>query len=78
LQGTLGRCRSFLLQAPDNASNGRIRQRPKGENISAKEEKVQGSKCDMDVVAIIYLNLIVLLYKISLLKNFHEIFGLGL
>jgi len=34
LQGTLGRCRSFLLQVPDNAANGCIRQRPKGENIS--------------------------------------------
>jgi hypothetical protein len=27
--------RSFLLQAPDNAANGCIRQRTKGENISA-------------------------------------------
>jgi hypothetical protein len=35
LQGTQGRGRSFLLQAPDNAANGRIRQRQKGENISA-------------------------------------------
>ena len=49
-----------------------------GENISAKKEKAQGSKCNISVVAIIYLNLIVLLYKKGLLKNFHEISGLGL
>jgi hypothetical protein len=34
-QGTQGRSRSFLLQVPDNAGNGRCRQRLKGENFSA-------------------------------------------
>ena len=50
----------FLLQAPDNVANGRIRQRPKGENVSAKEEKDQGAKCNMEVVTIILPNLIAL------------------
>jgi len=53
LQGTQGAAVVFLLQAPDNAANGHIRQRPKGENISAKEEKVRGLKCYLEVVAII-------------------------
>jgi hypothetical protein len=42
----------FLLQVPDNAANRRTRQRPKGENVSAKEEKVQSAKCNMEVVAL--------------------------
>jgi len=64
LQGTQGCCRSFLLQTPDNAANGRIRQRPKGENISAKKEKAQGTKCNMEVIDIIWLNLIILFFDI--------------
>jgi hypothetical protein len=35
-----------------------------------------GAKCNLKVDAIIDFNIMVLLYKISLLKNFYEIFGL--
>ncbi len=35
-----------------------------------------GTKCNLEVIVIAHLNLLVLLYNINLLKNFHEIFGL--
>jgi len=42
-----------------------------------KKKKYLGAKCDINAGAVLHLSSSVLLFKISLLKNFHEISGLG-
>ena len=72
-----GRCRSFLLEIPDNAANGRIRQGTHDKNSQLHTKKKSlGIECDREVGAFLNYNLIIL-YKISLLINFYEISGLG-
>jgi len=45
--------------------------------IFQHKKKILCTKCNMAIFAIISLNLIILLYKLSLMKYFHEIFGLA-
>jgi len=75
LQGIQGHSRSRLLQALDNAANGRLGLAHRVKIFEKLNKKIFGTKCNLtDRSKIVNNKLFSLLIK-RRLENFHEIFG---
>jgi len=77
LQGIQGRSRSKLLQALDNAANGRLVHARRVKIFEKLNKKVSGTNYRLPIRGKIVNNSQFLLIIKRTLKNFHEIFGLG-
>ena len=78
MQGIQGRSRSRLLQVLDNAANERLGLARRVKIFEKLSRKVSGTNCHLPTISKIANNKPFSLTIKRTLKNFHEIFGLGL
>jgi hypothetical protein len=77
LQGIQGRSRSRLLQALDNAANGRLGLAGRVKIFEILNNKIFGTNCHLTTISKIVNNKRFSLIIKRALENFHEIFGLA-
>ena len=78
MQGIQGRSRSRLLQALDNAANGRLGLARRVKIFEKLNKKIFGANCHLTTRSKIVNNKRFSLLIKRPLENFHEIFGIGL
>jgi len=76
LQDIQGRSRSRLLQALDNAANGRLGHARRVKIVEKLNYKIFGINCHLAPISKIVNNELFSLLIKRPLENFHEIFGL--
>ncbi len=76
MQGIQGRSRSRLLQALDNAANGRLGLARRVKIFEKLNKKIFGTNCHLTTRSKIVNNKLFSLLIKRPLENFHEIFGL--
>jgi len=78
LQGIQGQSRSRLLQALDNAANGRLALARRVKIFEKLNNNIFGTNCHLTTISIIVNNKLFSLLIKRPLENFYEIFGIGI